>query len=74
MTFYMPIPASLSRKKQLELIGKFHTKKPDIDNIIKGLFDAINGLCWKDDNQVCRLTASKVYDEDPRIEFEVIEI
>lgn len=71
--FYMPIPASWSKKKQKEHDGKPVTVKPDIDNLIKGLFDAANGIVWKDDNQVIRCEAEKVYSMNPRIELEVTE-
>lgn len=72
-TFFMPIPESWSKKKQREHDGKPVTVKPDIDNLIKGLFDAANGIIWQDDNQVIRCEAEKVYSTSPRIEFEVTE-
>lgn len=69
--FYMPIPKSWSKKKQREAVGQYHTKKPDIDNLTKGLFDAANGLIWIDDNRVVDMTVFKVYGENPGIELEV---
>ena len=36
------------------------TKKPDIDNLCKALFDSLTGVVWKDDNQVSRLEAHKI--------------
>lgn len=30
-----------------------HTKKPDRDNLDKSVLDALNGLLWQDDAQVC---------------------
>lgn len=30
-----------------------HAKRPDSDNITKGVKDALNGVAWKDDSQVC---------------------
>jgi len=50
----------------------FPTTKPDIDNLIKMLFDAANGILWHDDKQVVRVIAEKVYtDQIPRTEVEV---
>jgi len=72
--FIMPIPKSWSKKKQLAAIGQPHISKPDIDNLIKGCFDAVNGLIWKDDNQVVDVQAVKVYGEQPGIEMEVFEL
>jgi Holliday junction resolvase RusA-like endonuclease len=33
----------------------------DIDNYLKSLFDACNGVVWKDDRQIVELTARKVF-------------
>lgn len=72
--FYMPIPQSWSKKKQAAAINQPHRSKPDIDNILKGLFDSLNGLIWKDDNLVSKVTATKVYGEYPGIKVTVKEI
>ncbi|CAK0749341.1 crossover junction endodeoxyribonuclease RusA [Gammaproteobacteria bacterium] len=36
-------------------------RKPDLDNLCKTL-DTFNGYFWKDDAQIVKLSASKVYD------------
>lgn len=36
-----------------------HTKKPDSDNLAKSVLDALNGLLWIDDSQVCSLLVVK---------------
>lgn len=35
--------------------------KPDNDNVEKALFDAGNGLLWRDDAQICINTTSKLF-------------
>lgn len=35
-------------------------RKIDIDNLVKGFLDGCNKICFEDDSQVMRLTASKV--------------
>jgi len=35
--------------------------RPDLDNLIKSVKDALNGLAWHDDGQVWRVTATKHY-------------
>ena len=38
-----------------------HTQKPDLDNLAKACLDALNGICWADDSQVCQIRASKAW-------------
>lgn len=72
IVFRMPIPKSRKGKVQE---GEAHIVKPDIDNLIKGLFDAVNGLVWVDDNRVAKIgSVEKVYSENPGIYFEVEEM
>jgi len=52
------------RKQAIEGSQIFPTKKPDIDNIIKLYFDALNKLAWVDDRQVVSLTTHKRYAEE----------
>lgn len=33
----------------------------DVDNYVKAVLDALNGVAWDDDRQVVSLTASKLY-------------
>lgn len=37
------------------------TTKPDMDNIIKSICDALNGVLWHDDKQVVWVLANKKY-------------
>nr|WP_236887784.1 RusA family crossover junction endodeoxyribonuclease [Clostridioides mangenotii] len=46
--------------------------KKDIDNMVKAVFDGLNGKAFKDDRYICELHASKYYSNEPRIEV-VIE-
>lgn len=54
----------------------FVTKRPDLtDNLMKGLFDAMNGVVFLDDKQVVEvLHTRKIFGEKPRIEVEIEEI
>jgi Holliday junction resolvase RusA-like endonuclease len=36
-----------------------HAKKPDADNILKAIMDALNGYAWKDDAQVYSVRIDK---------------
>lgn len=68
LRFYCPIPSSFSKRKREQLRGQLCLKKPDIDNYVKLVFDALNGIAWEDDNAVASLYAVKLYDENPRTE------
>ena len=47
--------------KNKKLWGNPKDTRPDIDNGIKLLLDALNGLAWEDDGQVVKITAEKYY-------------
>lgn len=69
------IPKSMTkRNRQLIEEGKLHpTKKPDLDNIAKIVLDALNGIAYKDDSQVVKLTVEKHYSDNPRVEVSLWE-
>lgn len=53
------------------------TTKPDIDNIIKLLFDALTGVYWLDDKQIVATLPIKVYGDEshpPGLEVWVTEV
>lgn len=74
--FYLPIPESwtIERKAKARYGFELPAKKSDIDNYIKSIFDACNGILYVDDALIVRVTARKWYSETPRIEFRVGEI
>ncbi len=74
VTFIMQIPKSLSKKKQSELIGQYHIKKPDVDNLLKTVKDSLEGTFYKNDSQVCEIVAKKVYGTTSRTIFELNNI
>ena len=46
-------------------------KKPDLDNVAKIVCDALNGVAYKDDAQVVKLTVHKRYSERPEVAVEI---
>ena len=50
------------------------TKKPDADNIVKIICDALNGVAYKDDTQVVELDFKKVYGEFEKVIVEIVEL
>lgn len=76
ITAYYPVPKSTSKKKATEMIaGDIRpAKKPDIDNVIKSILDALNGVAYHDDTQVIAIAAEKRYSAEARVEVEISEI
>lgn len=47
-------------------------RRCDVDNLAKLVLDALNGIAWRDDDQIASLTATKAHDpENPRTEVMV---
>jgi Holliday junction resolvase RusA-like endonuclease len=63
------VPASWSKKKQAAaLLGEvLPTKKPDTDNVVKAVFDGMNGVVWRDDVQAVDLFVRKRYGSTPGV-------
>src|SRR5262249_14721657 len=57
----LPIPASWSERKKAEAItGTVRpTSRPDVDNYVKAILDAINTIVVADDSQIVELQAAK---------------
>ena len=72
---YFGIPKSTSKKKKAEMLQGIisPTKKPDADNVIKIVLDAMNKFAFKDDTQVTKLEFEKKYDKAPRIYIKIEE-
>lgn len=73
MGIYLPVPASWSQKKQQAALRgqELPAKKPDSDNVVKAVFDALNGVVWVDDVQVVDLVLRKRYAEIPGVHMVV---
>lgn len=68
--FVMPRPQRLQWKTR-QMPRQPHTSKPDVDNLAKALKDAMTGLVWRDDSQICHIEASKCIasgSESPHVE------
>lgn len=57
-----PIKSTPKKEAARMLAGEVApTKKPDIDNVAKTALDALNGIAYSDDAQVCELVADRIY-------------
>lgn len=65
-----------TRKDILEgmISGKIRpAKKPDLDNVLKIIMDALAGVAFEDDNQIVQAYVEKFYGEEPRVEVTLYE-
>lgn len=69
ISFFLPIPKSTPKK--LDLRGEPHTKKPDVDNLIKFALDCLNGVLFADDRQIYTITGRKFYADKPQTQITV---
>lgn len=66
MEFFFKKPKSSKRK--------YHTVKPDVDNIVKAILDNGNGIIWKDDNQIIMISAYKTYSSEEKTVIRIKEV
>jgi len=71
VTFYMPrLKSHFGTGKNSERVKDsaptYHISKPDLDKLIRCVKDALTGIAWKDDSQVCVCTRlEKIYSLQP---------
>ena len=63
--FHMPMPKSVKGSKREKTLGRPHQVKPDADNLIKALFDAL----YENDAGIWDFRVTKVWSEKGRIEI-----
>lgn len=73
---YREIPKSTTKKMRRWLLEKLYlcTVKPDIDNIIKVVLDALNKVAYHDDIQVCQLVIMRECAEEECLKVCIEEI
>lgn len=72
---YFPVPKSTSKKRLALMLANLihHTKRPDVDNVLKSVQDGLNKVAFMDDSQIWSLCAEKRYSEYPRVEVIIEE-
>ena len=73
---YFPIPKSASKKQQSKMLKRevLPTRRPDADNLLKVVQDALNGVAYKDDCQLASVSCSKFYSDKPLVEVTLSEL
>lgn len=71
---FMPTRSTPKRKRLQMLSGELlPLKKPDMDNVVKVVADALNGVAYKDDTQIVMVEAAKSYSETEGLDITVEE-
>jgi len=74
MTFSLPIPKRLIKKKEPQpWRSTVPVTKPDVDNLYKSVADIMSGQIYRDDSQVVSVLIKKIYDERPYVNITVNE-
>ena len=66
VTFILPMPPSWSKKKQEALYGQPHRQRPDADNLLKGLWDAL----YEEDSHIWDCRVTKIWGTEGMIKVE----
>lgn len=72
-TFNIPKSTKKQDKEKMLENSISPTKKPDIDNIVKIILDAMNKFAFKDDTQITKLTVEKIYGEEEKVFINIEE-
>ncbi|WP_411842132.1 RusA family crossover junction endodeoxyribonuclease [Salinicoccus sp. HZC-1] len=76
LTFVYTPPKSYTKKK-LKAIQDgilMYQKKPDLDNLAKGVLDALNNTVYKDDSQIVELNVKKQYGDKDEVLIQIKEL
>lgn len=67
------VPASWSdKKRRMAIAGELlPMAKPDVDNVVKAIFDGMNGVVWRDDVLAVDVRIRKRFAATPRVRVEV---
>lgn len=69
LQFVLPMPVSWSKKKRAALNGQPHQQKPDVDNLVKSVLDAL----LADDSSIHTVHATKTWGEEGSITITSLE-
>jgi len=70
----LQITAIFTFKRPKTVRRRYHTVRPDCDNLLKGLLDALNGVLYKDDCQVVECYGIKEYGNEDQISIIVNQL
>ncbi len=75
ITGYYKVPKSWSKLKAADAMSQvIPPKKPDVDNVVKIVLDALNRVVYLDDTQVTRCFVEKIWADEDRLEVFLEEL
>lgn len=76
LTFFLPIPKATSKvRRRLMNNGTIkHIVRPDLDNLAYAVTNAMKGIIYHDDSQVCSSRYRKFYGDEPKIVIKVRDL
>lgn len=69
--YQIPKSATKAARAAMEAGTVRPTRRPDIDNVLKAVLDALNGVAYKDDSRVVFVAARKIYGNDPKLVIQI---
>lgn len=75
ITASFSVPSSASKKAQTAMLAQETdcTKKPDLDNVIKLVCDALNKAAYEDDKQITQIVAFKRWAQEGSLLISLVE-
>lgn len=64
--FGLPKPKSWTKKQP-----PYPYRRPDLDKMLRVIKDALTGVIYKDDSQVCSIVTEKVFSSSPGVDVQV---
>lgn len=73
---FHPIPQSFTkaRKQAAQDATLRPTTRPDVDNVLKLVCDALEGVAYENDSQVVEMEARKFYSSFPRTVVRIVKV
>lgn len=80
LDFHMPRPQAHYRKvgsvdcQLRQNVPRWHSVRPDVLKLARAVEDALTGIAWRDDSQLCIESLNKWYSESPGVQVTIREI
>jgi len=70
----MELTFEFLKSKSTKKSDVWRDKSPDIDNLQKGIFDALNKVIYEDDRQIVSVKAIKIYSVSPGVQVKLYKL